>query len=109
VNINGIKFESFVFDALLDTQRSISLEVERSQEFSPLKNKTGYDSPETVRQDLCNLYGSWLENSGVKVPKNKEGNVSVNIEINPLFAFNETDLKYKKVTFDKVKSGLYLE
>ena len=106
---NGIKFESFVFDALLDTEKSISVEVERNQEFSPLKNKEGLDSPETVKRDLSNLYGGWLESSGIEVPKDKSGNVITDIEINPLFALNEADLKNKNVTVDKVESDLYLE
>ena len=108
-DMNGIKFESFVFDALLDTEKSISVEVERNQEFSPLKNKEGLDSPKTVKQDLCNLYGGWLESSGIEVPKDKAGNVITDIEINPLFALNEADLKNKNITVDKVKSDLYLE
>ena len=106
--LNGIKFESFVFDALLDTQKSISLEVERSKEFSPLKNKDGLDSPETVNRDLCNLYGGWLEQNGVDIPKNEQGDVKADIEISPLFALNETELKNKNVNIIKVESGLYL-
>jgi UDP-N-acetylglucosamine/UDP-N-acetylgalactosamine diphosphorylase len=107
--INGIKFEAFVFDALLDTQKSVSLEVERELEFSPLKNKEGLDSPETVKRDLCNLYGSWLENSDIKVPRDKKGNISTEIEINPLYALNESDLKNKNIDLQKIDSSLYLE
>ena len=106
---NGIKFESFVFDALLDAQNSISLEVARELEFSPLKNRAGLDSPLTVKRDLCNLYGGWLENSGIKVPRDKEGNISAEIEINPLYALNESDLKSKNLDFKKVDSVIYLE
>jgi UDP-N-acetylglucosamine/UDP-N-acetylgalactosamine diphosphorylase len=105
---NGIKFESFVFDALLDTNKSISLEVERTKEFSPLKNKEGLDSAETVHRDLCNLYGGWLEKSGNNVPKDKEGNASIDIEISPLYALNENELKNKYSIPGKVEAGLYL-
>ena len=106
---NGIKFESFVFDALLDTQKSVSLEVDRKKEFSPLKNKDGLDSPETVKRDLCNLYGSWLEKINFEVLKNKDGNVSAEIEISPLFALNEDELQIKNKKNIKVETGLYLE
>lgn len=106
---NGIKFESFVFDALLDAQKSISLEVERTKEFSPLKNKEGLDSAETVTRDLCNLYGGWLEDTGVEVPRDEEGNVAVNIEISPLYALDEKELKNKYTKSEKITSGLYLE
>ncbi|MFC1478410.1 UTP--glucose-1-phosphate uridylyltransferase [Candidatus Margulisiibacteriota bacterium] len=52
---NGIKFETFIFDALGDTKNSVTLEVERDKEFAPLKNASGPDSPETVREALLKL------------------------------------------------------
>ncbi len=106
---NGIKFESFVFDALLDTEKSISLEVDRHKEFSPLKNKEGLDSAETVHWDLCNLYGDWLENAGVEVPRNEERNVTINIEISPSYALDDNELKTKYPDSRKIESDLYLE
>lgn len=51
----GVKFETFVFDALGKTTTSVVLEVERAQEFSPVKNKEGSDSPETCRADLTRI------------------------------------------------------
>lgn len=108
-NINGIKFESFVFDALLDTEKSISIEVERDQEFSPLKNKEGLDSPVTVKRDLNNLYGHWLEDSGIQIPKDAEGHVDVDIEISPLYALNKMDIKNKNISINKVSQELYLD
>ena len=48
----GIKFETFIFDALADTTNSVVLEVDRATEFAPLKNAEGADSPETVRRAL---------------------------------------------------------
>lgn len=106
---NGIKLESFVFDALLDTQKSISLEVERTEEFSPIKNKTGVDSAETAHRDLCNLYGRWLESADEEVPRDRDGNVSIDIEISSLIALNENEFKKKYSGTPKVKPGLYLE
>ncbi|MFH1428606.1 MAG: UDPGP type 1 family protein [Candidatus Margulisiibacteriota bacterium] len=49
---NGIKFETFIFDALGDTENSVTLEVDREKEFAPLKNAEGSDSPDTVRAAL---------------------------------------------------------
>ena len=106
---NGTKFESFVFDALLDTQKSISLEVERKLEFSPLKNKEGLDSPLTVKKDLCNLYGGWLENAGVQIPRDEHGNVTIDIEISPLLTLDGRDLKNRFLDTNKVESGFYLK
>ncbi|MEL6905115.1 MAG: UTP--glucose-1-phosphate uridylyltransferase [Planctomycetota bacterium] len=50
--IDGVKFETFVFDALGKAERSVTMEVERAQEFSPVKNAEGSDSPDTCRADL---------------------------------------------------------
>src|SRR5262249_18455661 len=41
----GIKFEAFVFDALGLAERTVTLEVDRAVEFSPVKNARGEDSP----------------------------------------------------------------
>jgi len=106
---NGIKFETFVFDALLDTEKNISVEVERKLEFSPLKNNEGVDSPFTVKRDLNNLYGGWLEKSGIEIPRDKDGDVSVSVEISPLLALSETDLKGLSLNFKRMISDTYLE
>ncbi|QDV07322.1 putative uridylyltransferase [Planctomycetes bacterium Poly30] len=53
--VDGVKFETFVFDALARTRSSVVLEVERAQEFSPVKNAEGSDSPETARADLTRI------------------------------------------------------
>ncbi|MHC4661450.1 MAG: UTP--glucose-1-phosphate uridylyltransferase, partial [Planctomycetota bacterium] len=89
---NGIKFETFIFDALRDARSSVLMEVVRGEEFSPVKNETGDDSPETAQQDLVNLFGKWLEKCGIKVPRDAGGNVEGKIEINPLTAASQEEL-----------------
>jgi len=86
---NGYKFETFVFDALGDTKNSVIMEVKREEEFSPVKNAAGEDSADTARQDLSNLYGSWLEKAGYQIPKTSNGDVDALIEISPLYAQDE--------------------
>ena len=49
---NAIKFETFLFDALPAASRTITVEAAREDEFSPIKNAEGADSPETARRDL---------------------------------------------------------
>ena len=85
-NPNGYKFETFIFDALQDTSNSIILEASRKHEFSPVKNKSGEDSPETAKQDLSNYFAEWLEAAGTRVPRDRSGNVRGVVEIGPLFA-----------------------
>lgn len=45
---NAYKFESFLFDAFSLLQNLPLLRVKREEEFAPIKNKTGEDSPETA-------------------------------------------------------------
>jgi UDP-N-acetylglucosamine/UDP-N-acetylgalactosamine diphosphorylase len=106
---NGIKFETFVFDALMDVKQSVSIEVERKQEFSPLKNKEGENSPETVRIALLNLYARWLEDAGHAIPRNNKGEPSINIEISPRVALTGGDLQKIKIKSGNISDQFYLE
>jgi len=49
---NALKFELFIFDALPLAERTLAVSTDRCDEFAPLKNATGPDSPETVRQAI---------------------------------------------------------
>ncbi len=46
---NAYKFEAFIFDAFKYFDSMAILRVLRSEEFAPVKNKDGEDSPETAR------------------------------------------------------------
>jgi UDP-N-acetylglucosamine/UDP-N-acetylgalactosamine diphosphorylase len=85
---NALKFEMFIFDVLPLAERWTVVETSRSEEFVPLKNASGPDSPETVRQALSNLAGRWLEDAGVSVPRRPDGNVAVPLEMSPLYALD---------------------
>jgi len=65
---NGRKLERFVFDALPAARAVCLVETARSAEFSPVKNASGSDSPETARGDLVALYASWLRAAGLEPP-----------------------------------------
>jgi UDP-N-acetylglucosamine/UDP-N-acetylgalactosamine diphosphorylase len=99
---NGYKIETFIFDALKSTIASIIMEVRREEEFSPLKNRTGPDSPETVLKHLLQFFASWLEDAGIKVPRGNDGLPVYKIEVSPLFAALEEDF------LKKVDRGLEL-
>jgi len=64
---NGHKLERFVFDALPAARHVCVVEAGRD-EYSPVKNASGSDSPETARRDLSACYRGWLEVAGVDAP-----------------------------------------
>ena len=47
---NAYKFETFIFDAFETVDDIAILRVKREEEFAPIKNKEGADSPETARK-----------------------------------------------------------
>ncbi|MDQ8204467.1 UDPGP type 1 family protein [Pelagicoccus sp. SDUM812003] len=79
---NGVKFEMFVFDAIPFANNPLIIETTRLNDFSPVKNAEGVDSPESCKADQVALYKSWLEAVGVSVPDD----FAHSIEISPLFA-----------------------
>lgn len=95
VENNAVKFEMFIFDALKYAGKSIIMEVVREDEFSPIKNEKGESSPDTARQNMINLFGRWLREAGIEIPKDENGNVEGVIEISPLYALNAEELKNK--------------
>lgn len=55
----GIKFETFVFDALPLADRAMVQLAERSEEFAPVKNASGSDSVATSREALNQRSRQW--------------------------------------------------
>ncbi|KAJ3038610.1 UDP-N-acetylglucosamine pyrophosphorylase [Rhizophlyctis rosea] len=78
---NGIKLELFIFDVIPFTERFAVLEVPRSEEFSPLKNATGADSPETSRKDILDQGKRYVDAAGAKVGD------GVRVEVGPLVSY----------------------
>ena len=54
---NAYKYEAFIFDAFESLDSMSILRVKREDEFAPLKNADGEDSPDTARQ----LYKDYIE------------------------------------------------
>ncbi|HEW79124.1 MAG TPA: UDPGP type 1 family protein, partial [Phycisphaerales bacterium] len=107
---NGVKLESFVFDALPLASKSIILQTLRREEFAPVKNATGTDSAETARRMMVARAAEWLESAGVTIPGKPDGSVDVTIEIAPSFAVQKDDIKAKlnRIPEIKPKDKLYL-
>lgn len=92
---NALKFELFIFDALPLAERSLAVQTPREEEFAPVKNAEGPDSPAAARSAMVNRAARWLESAGVSVPKTSDGSPAFAIEISPLFAFDAEDLRAK--------------
>jgi UDP-N-acetylglucosamine/UDP-N-acetylgalactosamine diphosphorylase len=109
---NGVKFEMFVFDALPFARNSVVIETRRADDFSPVKNAEGLDSPKTARDDQLRQYARWLRAAGAAVETDASGLPKINIEVSPLFGYDAGSfgerwhsLPVKPVVTD----GIYLE
>jgi len=102
---NGVKMESFVFDALPLASKSIILQTLRNEEFAPTKNATGVDSVDTTRQMMVTRAAAWLESVGVAIPKKPDGSIDCILEIAPSFALEKDDIKTKLNRIPQIKPG----
>ncbi|MEN6427980.1 MAG: UTP--glucose-1-phosphate uridylyltransferase, partial [Phycisphaerales bacterium] len=107
---NGVKLESFIFDAIPLAQRSIILEIARGEQFAPVKNATGEDSAEVTHRMMIERAAAWLESAGVKVPRKPDHSPDCVIEIAPSFALDAEDIPAKRDQIPPIHSGdkLYL-
>jgi len=105
---NALKFEMFIFDVLPLAERWTVVETSRREEFAPLKNATGPDSPESVRQALSDLAVDWLQKAGAKPPRRSDGNAAMAVEISPLYALDAEELAAKVDASLPVNGPLYL-
>jgi len=102
---NGWKMEMFIFDAFQFAKKMVALEVNREEEFSPLKNGPGApkDSPETCLADLCQLYSKYIVKAGGSIITDNTASPKVPpmVEISPLVSYAGEDLELlvKNVTF----------
>lgn len=102
---NGIKLESFVFDALPLSSESIILQTIRAEEFGPVKNATGTDSAETAKQMITERAATWLEAAGIKIPRKPDNSADCILEIAPTFALNPEDVKPKTNQIPEINPG----
>ena len=86
---NGYKFEKFIFDVIPNAKTLVTLAFDRTQEFSPVKNAEGNDSPATTKRDLQAKWRRWLAQAGVTLPD------GLPVEIDPAYALNAAQLQAK--------------
>ncbi|MDA0577303.1 MAG: UDPGP type 1 family protein [Verrucomicrobia bacterium] len=106
---NAYKFEKFIFDVIPNAERALSLEFDRNEEFSPVKNSTGEDSPATVTRDMVRKFARWLEASDVTVPRQADGDPRYCIEIDPVYALTAEDLRAKVSRDLRITGDLLLQ
>lgn len=83
---NGYKFEKFIFDALGDAAGVTCFAFDRHEEFSPVKNAEGKDSPATCQADLQAKWRRQLAAAGVVVAE------TTPVEIDPAYALDAEDI-----------------
>lgn len=88
---NGVKFELFVFDALPLADNPVIIEAAREDDFSPVKNATGVDSPQSCKDDQRRMFARWLQAAGEAIETDATGLPYVPFEISHLFAADEAD------------------
>jgi UDP-N-acetylglucosamine/UDP-N-acetylgalactosamine diphosphorylase len=101
---NAVKLEQFVFDAIPLAKNAIVYTTDRAEEFSPVKNAEGVDSPATCRRDQIRRAARWLKVAGVEVPV-KNGQPDATLEISPLYATSDEQLRERKLGIRRIDSG----
>ena len=98
---NGVKLESFIFDALALAEKTLVLEGDRAEMFAPTKNPTGVDSVESCREMLIARDLRRLRAAGVRVEEN------VKIELSPRRVFDDEDALQlaADLKLEKIPSG----
>lgn len=91
---NGYKFEKFIFDALPEAKGVTCFAFDRHEEFSPVKNAEGKDSPATCKADLQAKWRRQLAKAGISVSE------SVAVELDPVYALDAAEI---------AKTGLLLQ
>ena len=102
---NAVKLEMFVFDAIPLAQNPLVQYTLREEEFSPVKNAEGVDSPATTRRDLIRRAARWLESCGATIPRDADGEPAAKLEISPAFALDAEDLSERLTSPPAVSPG----
>ena len=93
---NGIKLEYFIFDSFSFADKMTAVNIKRSNEFAPVKNKSGKDSPATALTLYSNFCKQLLIKNGAILEDNSDDKIC---EISPLTSYDGEGLdKYNGKT-----------
>ncbi len=79
VERSGIKFETFVFDALPLAETSVVQLADRDLEFAPVKNRSGVDSIKTSKAALAQRNARWIAEAELQL-KPSQGDGPIELE-----------------------------
>lgn len=100
----AIKCETFIFDTIPLASKAIFVETSREEEFAPIKNKTGIDSPETSKKAQIKKWLNWIVFAGLSLAP--EYYDDIQIEISPLFALDKYEFNQKVIENETVYNQL---
>jgi UDP-N-acetylglucosamine/UDP-N-acetylgalactosamine diphosphorylase len=89
---NAHKAEQFIFDSIPLARNPLQYEVQRREEFGPVKNANGEDSPETARAAMSAKAVRWPAQCGLGISE-AGAPAQPLVEISPLFALDVDELK----------------
>lgn len=102
---NAIKLEFFLFDALPLAQHPLVLEGDRDEQFAPVKNASGDDSPQSCRDAMLKRAASWLSQAGVPFPMDGEGMPAAVVELSPRSFVDAKDVQAAKSRLPAFQPG----
>ena len=74
----------------------------REEEFAPVKNQDGVDSPASAQKMMCDQASRWLNNADIEVPK------GIRVEISSLFALDADEVQYSARKVPPITKDMYL-
>jgi len=84
---NGVKLETFIFDVFPLSKSMAVYEVDRSDEFAPVKNANAdgaTDTPDTARKLMSDLVKKWLTDAGANLGGDADSDLN---EISPATSY----------------------
>ena len=90
----------------------VIIEAAREDDFSPVKNATGIDSPKTCKEDQLRMFARWLKAAGEHIQTDDSGLPMITFEISHLFAADESDFISQWGALDskpEITDGLIIE